>query len=347
MTSKEKISVAVVGASGYTGEELLRVLIDHPQVSLSAITSRQLEGKHLSEVLSRTQRVPDLSFKNLSPKQITDRAEVFFLALPHGVSSEFVLPLHAAGKTIFDLSADFRLADAETYQEFYNKTHPAPELLAQATYGSPEINPDQIESSNLIACPGCYPTSVLLALAPALKNKLIKTNDITINSLSGVSGAGKKAATEFSFCEINESMKPYSVPKHRHLPEIEQELSLIAKERVQVTFVPHLVPVHRGMLSTVVAGSSQNFPDEIKVRKLYQEFYKASPFVKILTSDQLPETKNVVQTNSCHIAIKYNTRTDKLIIMSAIDNLGKGAATQAVQCFNIRFGLTSQEGLAL
>lgn len=337
-------TVAVIGASGYTGEELLRALLLHPNVSLKAITSRQMAGQSLAKVLGSTAKASALTFENLSPEQVAEKAEVFFLALPHGVASEFAVPLLKAGKTVFDLSADFRLKDQAKYQAYYKDGHPAPELLAQSVYGLPELYRDSLKKAQLIACPGCYPTSTILGLAPALKNGLIKTDTLIVNSLSGVSGAGKKADTLYSYCERDENLMPYSVPSHRHIPEIEQELSNLAGHAVTISFTPHLVPLIRGMLTTTVASMAKPVTGD-EVQKMYEDFYRNESFVTVLGQDQLPETKRVMRTNFIEVAVRCDARTGRIFFFSAQDNLGKGAATQAVQAFNVRFGWKENVGL--
>jgi N-acetyl-gamma-glutamyl-phosphate reductase len=340
-------AVAVVGASGYTGEELLRVLLRHPNVSLKAITSRQMEGQSLVKILGPVAQASELHFENLSPAQLADKAEVFFLALPHGVASEFAVPLLRAGKTVIDLSADFRLKDADIYQQYYHAPHPAPDLLAESVYGLPELYRDKLKQAQLISCPGCYPTSTILGLAPALRSSLIKPETIIVNSLSGISGAGKKADTLYSFCERDENLMPYSVPSHRHISEIEQELSLLAGSNVMISFTPHLVPLVRGMLTTSVASMSElGRPIPVaEVQKIYEDFYREEEFVSVLGQDQLPETKRVLRSNYIEVAVRCDARTGRMFFFSAQDNLGKGAATQAVQAFNVRFGLSESTGL--
>lgn len=338
------INVAVIGASGYTGEELLRALILHPQVNLQAITSRQLSGQSLQKILGSSAKGSSLIFENLSPDEVSKKADVFFLALPHGVAAEFAVPLLNAGKVIFDLSADFRLKDSEKYQHYYQAAHPAPELLAQSVYGLPELYRAALKTAQLIACPGCYPTSTVLGLAPALQHGLIKPQTIIVNSLSGVSGAGKKADTLYSFCERDENMMPYGVPEHRHIPEIEQELSSLAGQAVTISFTPHLVPLIRGMLTTTVADQVSP-TSAAQVQKVYEDFYRDEHFVTVLGQDQLPETKRVMRTNFIEIAARYDERMGRLFFFSAQDNLGKGAGLQAIQCFNIRFGLQERLGL--
>lgn len=340
-----KITVALVGASGYTGEELLRLLTRHPNVNLKAVTSRQRAGESLREAMGYSEAFPNIVFEDLKPADLLDRADVFFLALPHGVAAEYAVPLHKAGRVVLDLSADFRLRDPDVYKEFYGATHPAPELLQEAVYGLPELHGTEIAKAQMIACPGCYPTSILLALAPALKQNVIDLGQITVASMSGVSGAGKKADLAYSFCEVTGNMKPYGVPKHRHLSEIEQELGTLAGQEVKISFTPHLIPIHRGMLSTITAGCSNRFPGEDAMRKAYEDFYQQTPFVRILPAGTLPEVKRVAGTNNCEIAIVYDTRTNRLVLMSAIDNLGKGAGWQAIQCFNLKFGFDAKAGM--
>jgi N-acetyl-gamma-glutamyl-phosphate reductase len=340
----ERTKVAVVGASGYTGEELVRLLLRHPQAELVAATSRQFAGKSLAEVFSRTSyhsTARILNFTDASPEKIAAEAELVFLALPHGVAVEFGAPLLNAGARIIDLSADFRIKDAAVYREFYEHDHGAPELLADAVYGLPEIYRDKIREARLVACPGCYPTSILLPLIPLLRAKLIDPASIIANSLSGVSGAGRKAEVDYLFVECNESVRPYGVPKHRHLAEIEQELSSAANSAVTIQFTPHLVPINRGILTTLYLTPTNG--KEIAVA--FDRAYKDAPFVRLLGERTLPDTKNVVGTNVIEIAWRHDPRTGRLIVMSAEDNLVKGASGQAIQCFNLMCGFEETAGL--
>jgi N-acetyl-gamma-glutamyl-phosphate reductase len=342
MAGKQK--VAVIGASGYTGEELLRALSRHPGVALTAVTSRQYAGKTVNELLGAQALTVSLTLENLDPATVSDRAEVFFLALPHGAAAEYAVPLLQAGKVVIDLSADFRLKNAAQYREYYQAEHPAPLLLKEAVYGLPELYREALKTARLIACPGCYPTSTILALAPALRYKLIRPETIVVNSLSGVSGAGKKADVLYSFAERDENMMPYSVTRHRHIPEIEQELSNLSGEAVAVSFTPHLVPLTRGMLTTVTAELARpRAPEE--VQRIYEEFYRQELFVPVLPPDRLPESKRVLRTNACEVAVRADRRTGRLLLFSAQDNLGKGAALQALQAFNVRFGYPETTGL--
>ncbi len=343
----QKLRVAVIGASGYTGEELLRILLRHPDIDLVAVTSRQLDKISVADSLGLAPGTTTLQFSNPPLDTLADMADIFFLALPHGVAAEFAVPLHAKGKTIFDLSADFRLKSPSIYKEYYGHDHPAPNLLDVSVYGNPELHPEAIELAQLIACPGCYPTSILLALAPAIKSgNIIRHESIVIHSLSGVSGAGKKADLSLLFCECNESLRAYGVPKHRHLSEIEQELSSLAGAEIKVSFTPHLVPVTRGMHTSIHTSAHPRWDKDTEaLRALYLDFYRESPFVRILPAGKLPDTRHVVRTNRCDIGLEFDPRTGSLLFFSVIDNLGKGAAGQAVQCMNLKFGFHPEKGI--
>jgi N-acetyl-gamma-glutamyl-phosphate reductase len=347
MTGKSPTKVAVVGASGYAGEELVRLLIAHPQADLVAVTSRQFAGQTLGEVFPRfshDEKATALKFSDLEAKTIASAADIVFLALPHGVSAETAPSLLELGARVIDLSADFRIRDAKIYKEFYQSDHPAPELLPQAIYGLPEMYRDKIREATLVASPGCYPTSILLPLLPLVRAKLVDLNRILVTSLSGVTGAGRKIEADYLFAECNESLRPYGVPKHRHLSEIEQELSAAAEERVTIQFTPHLVPVNRGILTTIYlelnakAGSGA-------ISSVYEEAYKNEAFVRLLAHDRLPDTKNVTGTNFIDIAWRIDNRTGRLVLMSAIDNLIKGTSGQAIQCFNLMRGYPETAGL--
>jgi len=340
-------SVAVVGASGYIGEELARLLLAHPHVDLAAVTSRQFAGKTLAEVFPRfshDEKAKALKFTDSDATQLARMAEIIFLALPHGLAAEFARPLLQSGAQVVDLSADFRIKDAAVYKEFYGNHHPAPELLGEAVYGLPEIYREKIRDAKLVACPGCYPTSILIPLRPLIRRKAIDRKRILVTSLSGVTGAGRKVEADYLFAECNESMRPYGVPKHRHLAEIEQELSLLAGEKIAIQFTPHLAPVNRGILTTIYTelGGDVVVVDPALV---FQNAYGQEPFVRLLGDKRLPDTKDVVGTNFIDIAWKIDTRTRRLIVMSAIDNIVKGASGQAIQCFNLMRGYRETSGL--
>ena len=344
------IQVAVVGASGYTGQELLRLLTMHPQVDLVSVTSRQEDGRLLSDVFPRLGGAPSIEgLKFMQPDVdaiVATGATVAFLALPHGVASEYAVSLLEKGIKVIDLSADFRIRNPEIYTEFYGSEHPAPSLLKKAVYGLPEFYRDEIAGADLVASPGCYPTSILLPLVPLLEKQLIDLKSIAVASLSSVSGAGKKADPSLLFAEVNESLRAYGAPKHRHLSEIEQELSIAAAEEVNISFVPHLMPVNAGIATTIfcqpvdgVAGISDAVSGALASR------YEESRFVRILGEGTFADTKNVIRTNFVDIGWVVDERTGRLILSSAEDNLGKGAGSQAVQSFNIMHGLHEDCGL--
>lgn len=346
MTTKST-RVAVVGASGYAGEELVRLLLSHPFVDLSAVTSRQFAGKPLAEVFPRFAHVRNaapLKFSEANPKQLAGQAQVVFLALPHGLAAEFAKPLLQAGSRVIDLSADFRVHDANVYKAFYEHDHPAPDLLGQSVYGLPEIYREQIRDAKLVACPGCYPTSILIPLRPLIRRKAIDRKRILVTSLSGVTGAGRKVEADYLFPECNESVRPYGVPKHRHLSEIEQELSQLADEEVKIQFTPHLVPINRGIVTTIYADIATNVAN-LDPDLIFTSAYAEEPFVRLLPPTRLPDTKNVVGTNFIDIGWKIDTRTSRVVVMSAIDNMVKGASGQALQCFNLMCGYSETAGL--
>jgi len=346
---------AIVGASGYSGEELVRLLLNHPHVELVAVTSRQSAGQTVAQVFPKFASHPKsrtLRFTEPNAELLAKQAEIVFLALPHGVAAEFAVPLTQAGCIVIDLSADFRLKSAEVYKEFYVHDHPAPELLKKSVYGLPEVYRKQIKDALLVASPGCYPTSILLPTLPLLRAKLINPNSIIADSLSGVSGAGRKAEADYLFCECNESVRPYGVPKHRHLSEIEEQLSFAAGANVTIQFTPHLIPVNRGILTTLYLAPTEHFADGAaaaafgeKITACYQGAYATEPFIRLLDGKALPDTKNVVGTNVVEIAWRLDPRTGRLIVMSAEDNIVKGASGQAVQSMNIVCGFPETAGL--
>ncbi|HTL15723.1 MAG TPA: N-acetyl-gamma-glutamyl-phosphate reductase, partial [Patescibacteria group bacterium] len=345
----DKRQVGIIGASGYSGEELVRLLLSHPCAELTEVTSRQYAGKALGDIFPKFRNHPrakSLRFTEPGVGAGKMQAEVVFLALPHGVAAEFAVPLLKGGRKVIDLSADFRLRDAKVYEEFYAHQHPAPELLGKAVYGLPEIYRSKIKKANLVASPGCYPTSILLPIIPLLKAGLVSASGIIADSLSGVSGAGRKAETEYLFVECNESVRPYGTPRHRHLSEIEQELSAAAGTTVTIQFTPHLIPVNRGILTTIYLkpdtvatgggsrpAASAEFAE--KIAQCYQRAYEEEPFVRLLDGKAFPDTKNVVGTNVIEIAWRLDPRTNGLVVMSAEDNLVKGASGQAIQSLNI------------
>jgi N-acetyl-gamma-glutamyl-phosphate reductase len=343
----KRVKSAIVGASGYTGMELLRLLLVHPGVELVAATSRQEAGRALGEVFPRFRAAAGAELAFIAPDAeaiAATGAEVAFLALPHGVAAEIARALLDRGLRVIDLSADFRLRDPAVYREFYDHEHPAPELLAEAVYGLPEVRADAIRKARLIASPGCYPTSILLPLLPLLREGLVEPSSIVANSMSGVSGAGKKADLSLLFCECNESARAYGLPKHRHLSEIEQELALAAGEPVVITFIPHLIPVNSGIVTTTTAMLRPGIGAEA-VGEALAAAYAASPFVRLLGRGGCADTKNVTRTNFIDIGWQHDPRTGRVLLLSAEDNLGKGAGGQAIQSFNLMFGLDETAGL--
>ncbi|MBI3417425.1 MAG: N-acetyl-gamma-glutamyl-phosphate reductase [Verrucomicrobia bacterium] len=352
---RDQVKVAILGASGYSGEELVRLLLNHPHVELAAVTSRQNAGLSVAQVFPKFASHPKsklLRFTDPNAELLAKQADIVFLALPHGVAAEFAVPLLDAGCVVIDLSADFRLKSADVYKEFYAHDHPAPELLKKSVYGLPEIYRAQLKDATLIASPGCYPTSILLPTIPLLRAQLIKPSGIIADSLSGVSGAGRKAEVDYLFVECNESVRPYGVPKHRHLSEIEEQLSLVAGDRVTIQFTPHLIPVNRGILTTLYLAPEKHFSNAAEAVALgeqiaacYQTAYANEPFVRLLEGRALPDTKNVVGTNVVEIAWRLDPRTGRLIVMSAEDNIVKGASGQAVQSLNILCGFPETAGL--
>jgi N-acetyl-gamma-glutamyl-phosphate reductase len=327
----------------------VRLLLAHPGADLVAVTSRQYAGQTLAQIFPKFSHFPkakSLRFTEPNAELLAKDAEVVFLALPHGVAAEYAVPLLELGCKVIDLSADFRVKNPAVYKEFYAHDHPAPDLLPKAVYGLPERYRSEIVGASLVACPGCYPTSILLPILPLLKAKLIDPNDIIADAMSGVSGAGRKVELDYLFAECNESVRPYGVPKHRHLSEIEQELSIVAGATVTIQFTPHLIPVNRGILTTMYlrpTGAIETVNEA--VTKCYSEAYAQEPFVRIVEGKALPDTKNVVGTNFLELAWRVDPRTKRLIVMSAEDNIVKGTAGQAIQCFNVMSGLAETTGL--
>ncbi|MCH2174695.1 MAG: N-acetyl-gamma-glutamyl-phosphate reductase [Lentisphaeria bacterium] len=341
----KEISVAIFGASGYSGEELIKLLLRHPNVKIQAITSRQHAGKTIDTVFPRFLG-SRLSFVEPDVSKIAPNVDVAFLALPHGLAAEYAEPLLSFGVRVIDISADFRLRSLSKYAKYYGQEHPAPSILSEAIYGLPERYRGDIKGANLIACPGCYPTSIILPATAILTAGLAKTSGIIASSMSGVSGAGRKESIPLLFAECNESVRPYSVTGHRHIPEIEQELAVAAGvDELRINFVPHLIPVTRGIHSTIFMEPAR---DDITVEDLYEAFqaaYSDESFVRILPLGAAADTKHVTQTNVCEIACFYDQHTNKIILSSAEDNLTKGASGQAIQCLNIIFDLDETTGL--
>ena len=339
-----KIKVAVFGAAGYAGEELLRLLLRHPYAEITAITSRKNAGENVASVFPRFTGVP-LKFVTPDEAMAAKNFDAAILALPHGLATEFAIPLLEAGVKVFDISADFRLKSTAKYKEYYKDEHPAPELLKKAVYGQPELYREQLKTADLVACAGCYPTSSILPTAPLLAAKIARTDGIIISSCSGVSGAGRKVDLPYIFPECNESIKAYAPVGHRHLPEIEQELAFAAGvDEVVLNFIPHLAPLNRGINSTIILNAAEGCTLE-KIGEVYEKAYGKEQFVRVLPAKRCADTKYVFMTNCCEIGYNYDARTGKIIVTSSIDNLTKGASGQAIQCMNIRFGVDEAAGL--
>ncbi|PIE56650.1 MAG: N-acetyl-gamma-glutamyl-phosphate reductase [Desulfobulbus propionicus] len=338
------LRVGIIGASGYTGVELARILTSHPNVVLTAATSRQYAGKKLASVFPNLRGCSDLTL-TAPDHTLADKADFFFTAVPHKTAMAIVPELLAAGKKVVDLSADFRLRDQSVYEKWYQE-HSCPELLATAVYGLPELYRQQIVNARLVANPGCYPTSVLLGLKPLLLAGTIRTQTIIIDAKSGTTGAGRSVNQATLFCEVTDGFRAYKTGgTHRHIPEIEQELSLLAKKPVTVSFTPHLLPVSRGILSTIYADLRAPVSQE-ELADLYHDAYAEEPFVRLCNAGLLPATQHVRGSNYCDIAVQVDHRTGRVIVLVAEDNIGKGAAGQAVQNMNLMHGFAETAGLA-
>lgn len=338
------IKVSIIGATGYTGAELVRLLSAHPQVEVVALTSQSYIGREYPGVFPHLKPVNNLICEEQDLVKLARESDVIFAALPHGLSMPIVKEALDLGKRVVDLGADFRLDDPEVYQEWYKGEHTVPELLQEAVYGVPELNREQIRKARVVGNPGCYPTSALLALSPLLKAKLIDTKRIIIDSKSGVSGAGRGLNLGIHYAECNESIKAYNIGKHRHIPEIEQELSKVAGEDVRISFTPHLTPMTRGILSTIYADLKEESTED-ELHKLFADFYKGERFVQVLPQGELPQTKWCYGSNYCFIGITYDPRVNRVVVVSAIDNLVKGASGQAIQNMNLMFGLEENLGI--
>jgi N-acetyl-gamma-glutamyl-phosphate reductase len=339
MTTKKR--VAVIGASGYAGAELVRLILGHPHVTLTLLTSRQYAGQSYDGVFPAYTGQTDLNCETYSPEDAIQKADIFFLALPHKASMHIAAPLIDAGKKIVDLSADFRFKNQSMYETYYQQ-HEYPQLLKQAVYGLCEMNKQKISTADLIGNPGCYPTSVLLPLIPLLREKLIETTGIIADSKSGVSGAGRSPSVGTLFCEVNEGFKAYKVATHRHEPEMNENLSFAAGEDIQILFVPHLIPMSRGIVSTIYV---RTYCDEKKIRECLQTSYDSCPFVRVLPNGRMPNAAHVRNTNYCDIGLTYSQDKGIAVIVSTIDNLIKGAAGQAVQNMNIMMGFSETDGI--
>ena len=339
-----ELKIAIVGSSGYTGGELYRILLHHPGVTVTAVTSERSAGKPLTDIFPHLLGLTDLVCEPLDPDAIAKKADFVFLALPHVTAQAAAYRFHKLGVKVVDLSADYRLTDAAVYEKWYEHGHQHPDLLKSAVYGLPELHRERIKKASLTANPGCYPTSAILGLAPAVAGKLIDTSTIIVDSKSGVSGAGRSVSLAHHYPEVNEGFMAYKVGSHRHTPEIEQEISVLAGAAVTLSFTPHLVPMNRGILSTIY-GKLASPIDTEQLHAAYQAFYKNEPFVRVLPPGQFPNVRNVRGSNFCDIGVHADGRTGRAVIVTAIDNLVKGASGQAVQNMNLMMGFAETAGL--
>lgn len=339
------VKVAVLGGSGYTGAELLRLVLRHPAVELVAVTSREYCGQPVAAVFPAVAGLTDLTFTWPDPGELAAQAEVIFVALPHQAAMAVVPTLVAQGCRVVDLSADFRFRERQVYEAWY-QPHTAPELLAEAVYGLPELHRTAIKQARLVGNPGCYPTAVILGLAPLLAQGLIEPTGLIADCKSGVTGAGRGLNLTTMYCEVNEGFRAYKVASHRHTPEMEQELSLVAGQPIRLVFTPHLVPMSRGILATIYAQPRAGVT-AAQLAAAYQDFYRGEPFIRLCFDSVLPNTIAVRGSNFCDIAFRLDPRTGRLIIITAIDNLTRGASGQAVHNMNLMLGLPETQGLDL
>ena len=339
------IKVSVLGATGYAGVELVRLLCSHKEVEITNLVSKSFAGKKLSEIYPNFSGVLDIELADLDIKKVVKESDVVFTALPHGASKEVVPELFKSQVKVIDLSGDFRYDDIKVYEKWYGEPHSSPEVLEESVYGLCELHREKIKNASLIGNPGCYTTCSILGAAPLLKNNIIDEDSIIIDAKSGVTGAGRSTNLDYSFCECTENMKAYKIATHRHTSEIEQELSKFASKDIMVSFTPHLVPLKRGILATIYANLTKDVTDE-EIYEFYKEFYKGEQFVRIYEPGKLPETNHVAGSNFVDIGFKVDKRLKRVIVTSAIDNIVKGAAGQAVQNMNIMFGFNENEGLA-
>ena len=339
--------IGIIGATGYVGVELVRILSMHPYVRITHLVSQSFIGKTFSQVYPSFRGICDVPLSGAGPEELAAECDLVITALPHGVSSQVVPVLLANGVKVIDHSGDFRFKSVTDYEAAYGLTHPCPELLAKAVYGLPELYRESLPDAVLASNPGCYPTCTILGLAPLLSGKIVQTQGIVVDAVSGISGAGRKADLAYAYCENDGNFKAYGITSHRHTPEIEQELSVLSHEKITITFTPHLAPMKRGMLATIYADLKPEYLDEPEedLHALYMDYYKNDPFVRVLPLHTAPETKFVCFSNYVDISVFKDARTGKVKIISALDNLGKGASSQAVQTMNVMQGYPEGTGL--
>lgn len=338
------LKIGIMGASGYAGEELIRILLNHPEVQIVCLAAKIDKKTPIYKLYPWLKGELDLECRDMNVEEVSDKCDLVFLALPHGVSMQFAPSFLKKGKKVVDLSADFRIKDISVYEKWYEVKHECPEYIKKAVYGLPEFYRPKIKKAELIANPGCYPTGIILGCTPFLKEKIVDTEFIICDSKSGVSGAGRISSEALMSTQMENSFRPYKVNAHRHMPEIDQELSFISGSKVNVNFIPHLAPMERGILSSIYLKLKKEI-DTKEAFKLYKDFYKDEYFVRILEEDIYPDTKNVAKTNFCDISLKIFPEKSLAIVMTAIDNLTKGASGQAVQNMNIMLGFDEKKGL--
>jgi N-acetyl-gamma-glutamyl-phosphate reductase len=347
VATSDRIRVAVAGASGYMGAELLRLLLVHPRVTLTGVTSERLAGESLGQAYPHLRGLSDLPFHDLDAEWLANVADVVFLALPHMESQRAVPVLRGRGRKVVDLSADYRLRDPQDYVTWYKAPHIDPSGLAEAVYGLPELHRKAMTAASLVASPGCYPMGAILAMAPLVKNGLARLEGIVVDGKSGVTGAGaqgRKIDPMYLYTEANENLQAYAIASHRHTPEIEQELSALAGAPVRVSFTPHLVPLNRGLLTTASVPLSSTLTT-VDLLRVYRDFYAGEAFVRVLGEGERPTTRHVVGSNYCDVTVVADPRTGRAVCVSAIDNLGKGGSANGVQCLNVLFGWNERTGL--
>lgn len=338
-----KTRVGIVGATGYTGLELLRLLLRHPAIEVTALTSQKYADQTIDRVFPSITGQINVRCEELLVDRIAEKVDFVFTAVPHKTAMETVPLFYRAGKRIVDLSADFRFQDPAVYEAYYQK-HTCPHLLRETVFGLPELHRQAIRTAKIVGNPGCYPTGALIGLIPLIKKGVISMEGIVVDSKSGTSGAGRDVVLESLFCEVNEGVKAYKIFQHRHLPEIEGELSQLAGRRIKVTFVPHLIPMDRGILSTIYVTLVQKMTAE-EALELYRGFYRDDPFVRIYPKGKVPNTKDVRGSNYCGLGLSVHEEDGRMVVVTAIDNLVKGASGQAVQNMNIMLGFPETMGL--
>ncbi len=338
------VKVGIIGATGYAGSELVKIIHAHPKAQLKVLTTKSYAGKPFWEVYPYLYKYIDLTCEKLDLPALVEQVDVVFTALPHGHAMPVGAEVIRQGKKLIDLGADFRFKDYNQYEKWYQVEHTARELLEQTVYGLPELYREKIKRASIIGNPGCYPTSAILGLAPLVAERLLDPDTLIIDSKSGVSGAGRSPSVGTLYCEVNENIRAYNIGLHRHTPEIEQELSAVFGQAIKLSFTPHLTPMNRGILSTMY-GKLNREMDTGALRELYDTFYETEPFVRVLPPGMLPQTKAVTGSNCCDVAVTADPRTGRVVVTSAIDNLIKGASGQAVQNMNIIYGFDEAAGI--